>query len=380
MKAIYLDHAATSPIHPQVIEVMTEQMKQAFANPSSTHQFGRTARQSYRHSHDILAKSIGAQVDEIIMTSCGTEADNMAIFSTAQARQNLGRHIISTEIEHPGVSKALKRLEKHDFEVTYLPVDEEGQISMDDFKNALREDTILVSIMAANNEVGTCLPIEEIGLYLKESQSQAYFHTDAVQAYGLMPIDVKQMGIDLLSVSSHKINGPKGIGFLYLREGLDLPALIIGGGQERGFRAGTENVPGMAGFAKAVEIMKDNQEERRRTLIGLGDRLMEGLDHHQIDYSINGSRQQTIGHVLNLHFHGVEASTLMVQLDLKGVAVSAGSACSAGSVNPSPVLVAMHGNDHPSIHESIRFSFGLGTTEEDIDQVVDILNELINKE
>lgn len=380
MEGIYLDHAATSPIHPEVMAVMQESMQRDFGNPSSTHQYGRLARQAYNQALDTLAQSINAQPSEIIMTSCGTESDNMAIFGAAKAKSHKGKHIISTEIEHPGVMKALKALEDEGFEVTYLAVDGQGRMDMDSFKEALREDTILVTIMAVNNEIGNTNPIESIGRHLKQVQSQALFHTDAVQAYGLMDIDVEAMGLDLLSVSSHKVNGPKGIGFLYQRTGVNLPPMIVGGGQEQGYRAGTENVPAMAGFAKAVEIMKEGQADKRQRLLAFADQLLAGLDACAIPYTINGDRKQTIGHVLNVHLHGVDASRLLVQLDLQGIAVSAGSACSAGKVDPSLVLLALYGPDHDAISQSIRFSFGLGTTAADIDRLIHTLDQLINKE
>lgn len=379
MKHVYLDHAATSPIHPQVIDAMARAMEEAYGNPSSSHTFGRQSRRTLNESREVLADSINARPHEIVMTSCGTESDNMAVWGTAEKRKDLGRHIITSEIEHPAVTKALRLLEDRGYEVTYLPVNRKGRISLEDFKSALREDTILVTIMYGNNEVGTTMPIREIGQYLKEQEHQACFHTDAVQAYGLVDLDVKDLGIDMLSVSSHKLNGPKGIGFLYLSDDVELPPLIVGGGQESGRRAGTENIPGMAGFAEAVNIAKENQEEKRQTAFDYGDYLMNGLERIGVDYSVNGDREHTIGHVLNLHLHGVAASQFIIQLDLNGIAVSAGSACSAGTVDPSPVLVAMYGEDHPAITESIRFSFGLGTDQEELDYTIQAIEKILKK-
>ncbi|MDO5457771.1 MAG: cysteine desulfurase family protein [Atopococcus tabaci] len=379
MKHVYLDHAATSPVHPEVIEKMVVAMEEAYGNPSSSHSFGRQSHSYLNQSREILAHSIGASPHEIIMTSCGTESDNMAVLGTAQQRKDLGKHIISSQVEHPAVIKALHILENQGYEVTYLAVDAKGRISVEDFKSSLRDDTILVTIMYGNNEVGTTMPIREIGQYLKENKHQAYFHTDAVQAYGLVALDVKELGVDMLSVSSHKLNGPKGIGFLYLSDAVELPSLIVGGGQESGRRAGTENIPGMAGFAHAVRLTKEDQEEKRQAALDDGDYLMSGLDRIGVDYSINGEREHTIGHVLNLHLHGVDASQFIIQLDLKGIAVSAGSACSAGTVDPSPVLVAMYGADHPAITESIRFSFGLGTTQEDLDYTIQSIEKILKK-
>lgn len=379
MKHVYLDHAATSPIHPQVIDAMARAMEEAYGNPSSSHTFGRQSRRTLNESREVLADSINARPHEIVMTSCGTESDNMAVWGTAEKRKDLGRHIITSEVEHPAVTKALRLLEDRGYEVTYLPVNRKGRISLEDFKSALREDTILVTIMYGNNEVGTTMPIREIGQYLKEQEHQAYFHTDAVQAYGLVDLDVKDLGVHMLSVSSHKLNGPKGIGFLYLSDDVELPPLIVGGGQESGRRAGTENIPGMAGFAEAVSITKENQEEKRQTAFDYGDYLMKGLERIGVDYSVNGDREHTIGHVLNLHLHGVDASQFIIQLDLNGIAVSAGSACSAGTVDPSPVLVAMYGEDHPAITESIRFSFGLGTDQEELDYTIQAIEKILKK-
>lgn len=379
MKHVYLDHAATSPIHPQVIDAMARAMEEAYGNPSSSHTFGRQSRRTLNESREVLADSINARPHEIVMTSCGTESDNMAVWGTAEKRKDLGRHIITSEIEHPAVTKALRLLEDRGYEVTYLPVNRKGRISLEDFKSALREDTILVTIMYGNNEVGTTMPIREIGQYLKEQEHQACFHTDAVQAYGLVDLDVKDLGVHMLSVSSHKLNGPKGIGFLYLSDDVELPPLIVGGGQESGRRAGTENIPGMAGFAEAVSIAKENQEEKRQTAFDYGDYLMNGLERIGVDYSVNGDREHTIGHVLNLHLHGVAASQFIIQLDLNGIAVSAGSACSAGTVDPSPVLVAMYGEDHPAITESIRFSFGLGTDQEELDYTIQAIEKILKK-
>lgn len=375
MKRIYLDHAATSPIHPDVMDTLMDTMKEAYGNPSSTHAFGRKSHQYLEEARQVFAKSLNAKPSEIVMTSCGTESDNMAVLGTALARQSEGKHIISTAVEHTAVKQPLERLEEQGFEVTYLPVNEEGRISVDDFKAALREDTILVTIMYSNNEVGTVMPIQEIGHYLKDQGHPAYFHTDAVQAYGLLDIDVEDQAIDLLSVSSHKLNGPKGIGFLYMQEDVKLPAMLIGGGQESGRRAGTENIPSTVAFAKAVEIAKS--ENRRQKYLAFADQLMAGLDRIGVDFEVNGDREHTVGHVLNLHFPGVSSSTFLVQLDLEGIAVSAGSACSAGTIQPSPVLTAMYGPDHPALSESIRFSFGLHTTKEEIDQVVQSIEKIL---
>jgi cysteine desulfurase len=377
---IYLDHAATSPVHPDVVERMIPFMTEVFGNPSSIHYFGRQSRHAVDEARALIAKSIGAKETEVIFTSGGTEADNMALIGTAVANRDRGRHIITTAIEHHAVLRACQYLEKQGFDVTYLPVDEQGKVSPADVKAALRDDTILVSIMFANNEVGVLQPIREIGELLKEHQ--AYFHTDAVQAYGLVPIDVNENHIDLLSVSSHKINGPKGIGALYARETVKLSPLFYGGEQERKRRAGTENVAGIAGFAKAVEIsqktMKQKQEEYRL----LRNTMLSIFAESGIDFAVNGS-EDGLPHIVNVAFPGTNVESMLVNLDLAGIAASSGSACTAGSIDPSHVLVAMFGKESERIRSSIRFSFGLGNTKEQIEraatETVKIVKRLTNK-
>lgn len=366
MQRIYLDHAATSPVHPEVIEVMSVQMAEVFGNPSSIHSFGRAARHVVDTARMTIASSIGADFNEIIFTSGGTEADNLAIVGTARAMKEQGRHIITTSIEHHAVLHTCAQLEKEGFEITYLPVNEYGHVSIEDVKAALREDTILVSIMYGNNEVGAIQPIAEIGELLQDHQ--ASFHTDAVQAYGLQAIDVKKEQIDLLTTSGHKINGPKGIGFLYAKEGLALSPTVFGGEQERKRRAGTENVPAIVGLAKAVEIAEASREEKRQQYIGFKQQLLDNLSAHQVDFHLNGSLEQALPHVINLSFPGTDVEAMLVNLDLAGVAVSSGSACTAGAIEPSHVLVAMFGKESERLRNSIRFSFGLGNSSEQIEQ------------
>lgn len=366
METIYLDHAATTPMHPEAIRVMTDVMNDTFGNPSSIHQFGRAARKRMDDSRKVLADSIRASIDEIIFTSGGTEADNSAIFSAVQALRDKGNHIITSEIEHHAVLHTCEELEKHGFDVTYLPVDELGRVSVDSVKQALRDDTILVTIMYGNNEVGTLQPIREIGSLLKDHQ--AFFHTDAVQAYGAVPIDVKELGVDFMSVSSHKINGPKGIGFLYARKGIPFKPLLFGGEQERKRRAGTENVAGAAGFAKAAEIIQQTAAEKTamyKTFKGIMIRLLE---ESGIEFAINGTLDESLPHILNISFPGVSVEAFLVNLDLAGIAVSSGSACTAGSIEPSHVLVAMFGKESERTKNSIRFSFGLNNTTEEIER------------
>lgn len=362
MQTIYLDHAATSPIHPEVIEVMTKAFEQTFGNPSSIHTAGRQARKVLDDARTSLARAIGAKDTEIIITSGGTEADNTAIFGVSSMLNSKGKHIITTQIEHHAVLHACEKLEKEGYEITYLPVDESGRISIETFKEALREDTILVTIIYGNNEVGTVQPIAEIGQILKDHQ--AVFHTDAVQAFGLEQINVDELQVDLLSVSSHKLNGPKGMGFLYQRTGIPLSATFYGGSQEKKRRAGTENVPAAVGFAKAVEIAQNEMEVKRTQYQQYRNIFVNVLDSEKINYKINGNAKHSLPHVLNISFIGMDVESFLVNLDMSGVYASSGSACTAGSIDPSHVLVAMFGADREELRNSIRFSFGLGITEE----------------
>ncbi len=364
MNRIYLDHAATSPVHPKVIEKMVATLEQNYGNPSSIHATGRDARKQLDLARESLAQSIGAKDQDIIITSGGTEADNLAIFGTAYARKQEGKHIITTQIEHHAVLNACEKLEKEGFDVTYLPVNDQGVISIVDIKDALREDTILVTIMLGNNEVGTIQPVKEVGELLKDHT--ATFHTDAVQAFGLSSISVDDLHVDLLSVSSHKINGPKGIGFLYQRKGVKLSPLFFGGQQERKRRAGTENVPSVLAFAEAVSIAQDMMDEKRELYQQFKQVMISDFDTAEIDFKVNGDEELTLPHILNISFNGTDVESLLVNLDLAGLSVSSGSACTAGSIDPSHVLVAMYGKNAMELRNSIRFSFGYGVT---LDQV-----------
>ena len=375
LEHIYVDHAATSPMHPKVIEKMLEVMQQSYGNPSSIHSFGRQARKIMNTARSSLALSIGAQESEIIFTSGGTEADNHAIFGVVESYQKKGKHIITTEIEHHAVLHACEELERKGFEVTYLPVNKFGVIDLEDLKTALREDTILVTIMYGNNEVGTIQPIKEIGAILKEHQ--ALFHTDAVQAYGIENIHVKEQHIDLLSVSSHKINGPKGIGFLYLEKSIQLSPRLFGGEQERKRRAGTENVPAVAGFQLAAEISIAERQEKRQKYQDFKKILLDVLKKDKIDFKQNGLIENMLPHVLNISFPGTNVEALLVNLDLAGIAASSGSACTAGSIDPSHVLVSMFGHDSERTKNSVRFSFGLNNTEEEIKKVGSELSKIV---
>ncbi|MBO0448033.1 cysteine desulfurase [Enterococcus sp. MJM12] len=364
MKEIYLDHAATTPLHPEVIKAMTEAMP-IFGNPSSVHGFGRKAHEKLEASRQLIAKSLGVKAHEIIFNSGGTEGDNTAIIGTALARQELGRHVITTAIEHPAVLESMHYLEKQGFEVTYLPVDEKGQLAIETLKDALRPETILVSVMAANNETGNLLPIKAIGELLKDHP--AIFHTDAVQAFGKTALDPYENNIDLFSISAHKINGPKGVGFLFKKDGVNLPSYLHGGEQEEKRRAGTENLVGIIGMAKAVEILTpEKQLENKAHYAKLAELLLKKLDEAKIAYHINGDVTHKLPHVLNLQLNDVDNNLLLMKLDLQGQAISTGSACTAGNIEPSHVLTAMYGKDSDAIHESIRVSFGFGNTAEDV--------------
>ncbi|WP_313891757.1 cysteine desulfurase family protein [Psychrobacillus sp.] len=377
MTRIYLDHAATTPMAKEVIQLYTEEMNAEFGNASSIHQTGRRARKKLDNARNILAASIAAHETEITITSGGTEADNYAIFGTAYARVNDGRHIITTQIEHHAVLHACEQLEREGFDVTYLPVNQNGVIDINDLKNSLREDTILVSVMYGNNEVGSIQPIREIGALLKDHP--AYFHTDAVQAYGSISLDVNELQVDLLSVSSHKINGPKGIGFLYQRKGLLLKPLFYGGQQERKKRAGTENVPAIVAFAKAVEIKQQNMEQSIGYFQQLKQLFLERLKEQGVPFKVNGQVEVSLPHVVNISIPKTDIETFLVQLDLAGIDASSGSACTAGSIDPSHVLVAMFGENTPELRNSIRFSFGISNTEQQAIEAAQKISKIILK-
>lgn len=379
METIYLDHAATSPMHPEVIETMTEVMNETFGNPSSIHSFGRQAAGKLEMAREVIGKSLGVKYHEIIFNSGGTEGDNTVILETAFGRQNEGCHLITTQIEHPAVINSMKYLETQGFEVTYLPVDRKGRISLKDLEESLRTDTILVSIMYGNNEIGNLMPIQEIGERLKDHP--AYFHTDAVQAYGNQFIRPRELGVDFLSISAHKINGPKGVGFLYKSDEAKLQPLLHGGEQEEKRRAGTENLAGVCGMAKAVELLTEDEREKRQKLYEqFTQKVLTTLDQAGVDYHVNGDLNNKLPHVLNLRFTGIVNDLLLMKLDLKGIAVSTGSACTAGTIDPSHVLEAMYGEGAIEVKESLRVSFGYGNTMEQVDyfaeQLVASLHEL----
>jgi cysteine desulfurase len=374
---IYVDHAATSPVHPSVADYMHEFMTSTFGNPSSIHSFGRKSRQALDEARESIAKSIGAKENEIIFTSGGTEADNLAILGIAMANKDRGTHIITTSIEHHAVLHTCRFLEKEGFEVTYLSVGEDGIIKLEDVKNALRDDTILVTMMLGNNEVGSLQPIEEVSLLLKGHQ--AYLHTDAVQAFGAIPVSVDHLRVDVLSISGHKINGPRGIGFLYVREGTKITSITYGGEQEKKRRAGTENVPGIIGLMHAIQISQQEIGVRKKEYEEYKQILFKTFENSGITYSVNGSQESCLPHIINIHFPGINVESFLVNLDLAGIAASSGSACTAGSIEPSHVLGAMYGNQSERSRASIRLSFGLGNTEEQIQTVADELVKIVQR-
>ncbi len=377
MERIYLDHAATSPMDERVLEEMKPHFFGSFGNPSSIHSFGRESRKWVDEARADIAREISAKEQEIIFTSGGTEADNLAIFGTAAARKNEGKHIITTAVEHHAVLHACEKLEEDGFEVTYLMPGPSGRISANQVKEALRDDTILVTVMYGNNEVGTVQPIDEIGELL--SGHQAYFHTDAVQAFGYMPIDVKKSRIDMLSVSGHKLNGPKGTGFLYVNQEVKLSPILLGGEQERKRRAGTENVPGIAGLKEAVVLSNREREEKTAKYKEFKNIIMSTLEEAGVTAEVNGDAEKCLPHILNLYFPGVPVEALLVNLDMEGIAVSSGSACTAGSVLPSHVLTAMFGSESGRLTSSIRLSFGLGNTAEQIETAAEKLAAVVKR-
>ena len=381
MEPIYLDHAATTPMHPAVIEKMSETMKEIYGNPSSIHQFGRRARAILDENRRYIAGTIGADEKELYFTSGGTEADNLALIGVALANQNKGKHIITTTIEHHANIHAAEHLETLGFELTYLPVNEAGYVKLADVEKHLRDDTILVSIMMINNEVGAIQPIKEIAELLKDHQ--AYFHTDAVQAYGLIKFDVKELGIDLMSASAHKLNGPKGIGFLYAGQEIKFNALQHGGNQERLKRPGTESLPSIVGMRTAIQQIEADNYQNFNQYKTYRDLFYQELKQSGIEFTVNGEFDELAPTILNLSFANIKVEPMLMSLDLEGIAVSSGSACTAGSIEPSHVLTAMYGTNHPKTSNSIRFSFGFANNEEQMivaaSRVIKVVKRLAGK-
>jgi len=376
MQRIYLDYAATTPTDERVVETMLPYFTEKFGNPSSIHSFGQESRAAIEESREKIASLLRAEPKEIIFTSGGTESDNFAIKSVAYANEKKGNHIITSSVEHHGILEPCEFLEKRGFEVTYLPVDKNGLVDPDDVKKSITNKTILISIMHANNEIGTIQPIAEIGKIAKESG--IYFHTDAVQTFGHLPIDVNELNVDLLSISAHKLYGPKGVGALYLRKGTRIVPFIHGGGQERNRRASTENVPGIVGFAKAVELAKEemNQEAKKQTL--LRDKLINGILEKIDNAYLNGHPIQRLPNNVNVSIEFVEGESMLLNLDMEGIAASSGSACTSGSLEASHVLLAL-GLSHELAHGSLRLTLGKYTQEEDIDYVLEVLPPIVEK-
>ena len=369
----YFDHAATTPMRPEVLEAMTPYFLEQYGNPSSIHGIGRTARAALDESRRTLARFIGATPNEIVFTSGGTESDNYALFGAAEANAHKGKHLVTTKVEHHAVLHAMEQLERDGFDVTYLDVDSTGAVSVEAVRAALRDDTILVSVMYGNNEVGTIQPIAEIGEVLRDHQ--ALFHTDAVQALGTETIDVKALGVDLLSASAHKINGPKGIGFLFMKTGVKLATRSFGGQQERKRRAGTENVPGAVGFKTAAALIMAERSERVAEYHQLAETLLQRLDLLGVDYEVNGANR--LPHIVNLYLPGIDLEPFLIMMDMRGVAISSGSACTAGSIEPSHVLTAMFGASERT-KQSIRISFGQGNTMHDVEQLAERLADVVS--
>ena len=375
-KNVYLDHAATTYVKKEVLDEMMPFFTQSFGNPSSIYKLGQENKRAVDLAKERIAKAIGATPNEIYFTAGGCEADNWVIKGIAFANMNKGNHIITTSIEHPAIINSCKFLEKHGFEVTLLGVDENGQVRLDELENAIKDNTILISVMFANNEIGTIQPIKEIAEIAKKHN--VYFHTDAVQAVGSLRIDVKDLGVDMLSMSGHKFYGPKGIGALYIKKGTKIDSLIHGGGQEQGKRAGTENVPAIVGMGKAIELAYENFDETTNRIIALREKLINGVLNNIPHVRLNGHRTKRLPGNTNFSFSFIEGESLLLMLNMKGVAGSSGSACSSGSLDPSHVLLAI-GLDHGTAHGSLRLTLGAETTEEDIDYTVNILAHEVEK-
>ena len=375
-KTIYLDNAATTKTKPEVVEAMIPYFSEFYGNPSSIYSLSDEPKKAVATARETIAKTIGAKTNELYFTGGGSESDNWALKATADAYKSKGNHIITSKVEHHAILHTCQYLEQHGFEVTYIDVDENGKIKLDELKKAIRPTTILISVMFANNEIGTIQPIKEIGEIAKEHG--ILFHTDAVQAYGHVPINVDELNIDMMSASGHKINGPKGIGFLYIRTGVKIRSFIHGGAQERKRRAGTENVPGIVGFGKAAEIAAANMAERSKYESELRDYLMDRV-MAEIPYArINGGRENRLPNNANFSFQFIEGESMLIMLDDKGICASSGSACTSGSLDPSHVLLAI-GLPHEIAHGSLRLTLSEETTKEDIDYTVDNLKAIVER-
>ena len=371
---IYLDNAATTKTAPEVVEAMLPYFSEHYGNPSSIYSLGTESKRAVSTVREQIAESIGAAANEIYFTAGGTESDNWAIKATAEAYAQKGKHIITSAIEHHAVLHTCEYLEKRGYEVTYVGVDENGILKLDELERAIRPDTVLISIMFANNEIGTIQPIKEIGRIAKEHG--VLFHTDAVQAYGQLPINVDEYQIDMLSASAHKLNGPKGIGFLYIRKGLKTRSFIHGGAQERSRRAGTENVPGIVGFGAASARAMARMEEKTKKEIGLRDYLIRRIEEEIPYCRLNGDRERRLPNNVNFSFQFVEGESLLIMLDMRGICASSGSACTSGSLDPSHVLLAI-GLPHEIAHGSLRLTLSEENTKEELDTTVEAIKEIV---
>ena len=375
-KIIYLDNAATTKTAPEVVEAMLPYFSQHYGNPSSIYSLGAESKKAVTQAREIIAESLSCKTNEIYFTAGGSESDNWALKAAAEAYKEKGKHIITSKIEHHAILHTCEYLEKQGYEVTYLDVDEKGMVDLTQLENAIREDTILISIMFANNEIGTIEPIKEIGAIAKKHH--VIFHTDAVQAFGQVPIDVDEYHIDMLSSSGHKINGPKGIGFLYIRKGVKIRSFVHGGAQERKRRAGTENVPGIVGYGVAAKMAAETMAERTAKEIELRDYLI-GRITSEIPYCrLNGHPVKRLPNNCNISFQFIEGESLLIMLDMEGIAASSGSACTSGSLDPSHVLLAI-GLPHEIAHGSLRLTLSAETTKEDIDTTVDAIKRIVER-
>lgn len=375
-KKIYLDNAATTPTRPEVVEAMLPYFTEYFGNPSSVYELSNACKKAIANSRDTISNSLGAEANEIYFTTGGSESDNWALKATCEAYQAKGNHIITSKIEHHAILHTCEYLEKRGFEVTYLDVDENGVVKLSELEAAIRPTTILISIMFANNEIGTVQPIKEIGEIAKKHD--ILFHTDAVQAYGQLPINVDEYHIDMLSASGHKLNGPKGIGFLYIRKGVKIGSFVHGGAQERHRRAGTENVPGIVGFGKAVEIAMNTMKERTEKEVALRDLLINRVLKEIPYVRLNGHRTNRLPNNANFSFQFIEGESLLIMLDMQGICGSSGSACTSGSLDPSHVLLAI-GLPHEIAHGSLRLTLSEDITEDNINYVVDRVKEIVER-
>ena len=376
MKRIYFDYAATTPVDPEVVKAMLPYFSEVFGNPSSLHYFGRQANNAVESARALAADFIGAKSEEIIFTSGGTESDNFALKGIAYANSSKGRHIITSNIEHHAILESCQFLESNGFKVTYLPVGSNGILNPDEVKKSIKRDTILISVMHANNEIGSIQQIKEIGGIAKENK--IYFHTDAVQSYGHIPINVDELNIDMLSASAHKIYGPKGVGLLYIRKGTKIQPFLNGGSQEKKLRASTHNVPGIVGFGKAIELASKNMGKETLQLTNLRDKLINGVLANIDNVKLNGDSKQRLPNNVNFSIKFVEGEGMVLGLDLEGIAVSSGSACTSGSLEPSHVLRAI-GRTADLAHGSVRFSFGKFNTAEEVDYALEKFIKIVSR-